>query len=273
MLLVLCPSYVGSQEPPPSTLNSITHENDKTEQTKKHPGKQEDFTNPGPVITNSPGTNSTEKTDTKQDERQDSSSNEWWIMSATVWLAVVTTFLAVFTGYLWDATRKLASSAEETAKRQLRAFIFGKGFNQGINTWNGSIKEYIFWVTWENVGITPGTDVCNWFNIQTCPVSEIDKINFHPSSERRQTVMGPRATAQTSFVAVPLEKMMRCWKKEIAILIWSRIEYRDIFDSTIIHHHEQCASIDFIHDPSDIPPEGHPPYINFVIYGNQNSTG
>ena len=205
-------------------------------------------------------------------ESREQRARERWITYSTIWLAIVTTFLALFTGYLWDATRKLVRSSEETAKRQLRAFIFGKGFNHGSNIWDGTIREYIFWVTWENVGLTPGIDVCSWMEVKTLPTNKDQQIIFAPSRERRPTVMGPRATAQTAFIAVPLETMMQRWRNEKRIFLWSRVEYRDIFDPNIIHHHEQCVSVELIHEPSTIPPEGHPPYLTFVIYGAQNST-
>ncbi len=205
-------------------------------------------------------------------ERRQKHTSERWITYSTVWLAIVTTFLALFTAYLWDATRKLVRSSEETAKRQLRAFIFGKGFNHGPHIWDGTIREYVFWVTWENVGLTPGTDVCSWIEVKTRPTNEDQQTVFAPSKERRPTVMGPRATAQTAFITVPLEAMMQRWRNETKIFLWSRIEYRDIFEPNTLHHHEQCVSVELIHDPSAIPPEGHPPYVTFVVYGVQNST-
>ena len=42
---------------------------------------------------------------------------------ATIWLALVTTALALFTYKLWSDTRRLVIGAENTAKRQLRAYM------------------------------------------------------------------------------------------------------------------------------------------------------
>lgn len=274
VLLITWPLSVASQEPSPSQRGSNRQEQNQASEIKKKPHYDQNGTNGTPpvvkVIQSSRENGRPEKQSTQEQEK---SFNDKLIAWGTVALAVITAFLALFTFRLWKSTGRLVISAEETAKRQLRAFIFGKGFNHGPNIWDGKIKEYVFSVTWENVGLTPGVDVCNWFNIQTGPADGKERIIFSTSGERRPAVMGPRATAQTSYLTVPLDTMMKCWRKEIAILIWSRVEYRDIFDSTILHHHEQCASIDFIHDPSTIPPEGHPPYIQFTIHGPQNSTG
>lgn len=49
----------------------------------------------------------------------------FWV---TVALTGVTTVLAVFTGYLWNATRHLVNTSERTTKKQLeRAYIYGGG--------------------------------------------------------------------------------------------------------------------------------------------------
>jgi hypothetical protein len=274
ILLITWPLSVASQEPSPSQRESNRQEQTQASEIKKKPHYDQSRTNDTPPVVKVIQSSRENRRPEKQSaQKQEESFNDKLIAWGTVALAVITAFLALFTFRLWKSTGRLVISAEETAKRQLRAFIFGKGFNHGPNIWDGKIKEYVFSVTWENVGLTPGVDVCNWFQFKTLPVNDEQDIIFAPSIERRSTVMGPRATAQTSYLTIPLETMMKCWRKEITIFIWSRVEYRDIFDQTTIHHHEQCASIDFIHDPSAIPPEGHPPYIQFTIYGPQNSTG
>jgi len=275
VFVLMWSALVHSQNPAPSPLKDSKHvqeKSGKSNQIADH--DQRDTKQTAPITVKTiPAPTSKEETNHKAYDRREKATQEWWLTYSTIWLAIVTTALAVFTAYLWAATRNLVRSSEETAKRQLRAFIFGKGFNQGTNSWDGTIREYVFWVTWENVGLTPGIDVCNWIEIKTSGINEEQQIIFAPSNERRPTVMGPRATAQTGFFTVPLETMMQKWRNETRILVWSRVEYRDIFDSDIIHHHEQCASVELIHDPSTIPPEGHPPYVTFTVYGHQNSTG
>ena len=260
------PPSAGSMSGPEHVISKPV-QSDQTTAQKQHGTEQNPL-----VISVLPSIKSKAETEFETRERNQKSANERWITWATVWLAIVTTLLAIFTAYLWDATRKLAKSAEETAKRQLRAFIFGKGFNFAPHIWDEAIKEYVFWVAWENVGLTPGIDVCNWIEVKTIPKNQEQKVVFTPSHERRPMVMGPRATAQTGYITVPLETMMQRRRNEIQIYVWSRVEYRDIFDNSIVHHHEQCASVELIHDPSAIPPEGHPPYVTFSIYGAQNST-
>ena len=225
-------SFAQSQAPapgPPKDSNRIEEKSDKRNQIAD-PNQRGTVQTPL-IVKTLPTQKDKEETEHEAYERHEKPRNERWLTYSTIWLAVVTTFLALFTAYLWDATRKLVRSAEETAKRQLRAFIFGKGFNHGPHLWDGAIREYVFWVTWENVGLTPGIDVCNWIEVKTVPANEEQQIVFAPSNERRPTVMGPRATAQTGFITVPLETMMQRWRNETKIFVWSRVEYRDIFDS------------------------------------------
>jgi hypothetical protein len=74
-------------------------------------------------------------------------------------------------------------------------------------------------------------------------------------------------------MTIPIDDLIGKWNWETEIFVWSRIEYTDIFDPGLIHYHEQCARVDVIHDPSEVPPQGHPSYLNFLVYGPQNSIG
>ena len=276
VLVITWSALLHSQNPVPGPLSSTKHIEPKSSQSNQTASQYQCGTEQKPLIVKVlPSVKSEAEANYEAHERHEKSKNEGRLTWATIWLAIVTTVLAIFTGYLWSATRKMIRSTEETAKQQLRAFIFGKGFNQGPNIWNGTIREYVFWVTWENVGLTPGIDACNWIDVKTFPPNEELQFIFTPPREGKptSTVMGPRTLSKTASIIIPLETMMQKWRNETKILIWSRVEYRDIFDSEIIHHHEQCASIELIHDPSTIPPPGHPPYATFIVCGNQNSTG
>lgn len=273
-LPIIWSTTTQSQQLPARLHAGTKHIEAKSPQGNQPPSQKQYGTEQNPlIVTVLPSPKSKAQADYEAYERYEKSKNETRLTWATIWLAIVTTALAIFTGYLWNATRKMVRSTEENAKRQLRAFIFGKGFNHGPNIWDGVVKEYVFWVTWENVGLTPGIDVCNWLQFKAVPQNKEQEIIFTPTTERALAVMGPRATAQTAFITIPLKTMMEKWRNETKIFLWSRVEYRDIFESDIIHHHEQCASIELIHDPSTIPPEGHPPYVTFTVYGHQNSTG
>ena len=269
-LLVASMSLAQSQGPIPGPLAKKP----KPSQSNQTTSQNQYGTEQKPLIVKVlPSVKREAEADEEAYERHQKSINETRMAWATIWLAIVTTVLAIFTGYLWNATRKMVLSVQETAKQQLRAYIFGKGFNQGPNIFNDTIREYVFWVTWENLGLTPGIDVCSWINFKTFPIDEKHEILFAASREIEPAplVMGPKATSQTAFISVPLETMMQAWKNKTKILLWSRVEYRDKFDSKIIRHHEQCVMIHLIRDPSIILPKEHPPCVTFIVYGSQNS--
>ena len=85
------------------------------------------------------------------------------------------------------------------------------------------------------------------------------------------TVLGPRASGRSAFLTVSIGDLVDCWEHRAEIYVRSHLQYRDIFDSTALHHHEQCAKISIIHEPTAVPPEGHPPYLQFMLFGEQNS--
>lgn len=60
----------------------------------------------------------------KQEEyRKEKAEEDRSLAKATIWLAIVTTLLAIFTAFLWLSTRKLVMGAEETARKELRAYV------------------------------------------------------------------------------------------------------------------------------------------------------
>jgi hypothetical protein len=201
------------------------------------------------------------------------SSADERIADYTLAVAWLTGVLAISTVGLWVVTVFAFRHSRKTAERQLRAFVFGKGFDRGLNLTDGKIEQYLFFVTFENVGLTPATDVRSKLTVQNFPMSEDKEPIFDSTITGPATVVGPRGTSQSTFVGVSIQTMMENWRHETEIFVWSRIEYRDIFQPEILHHHEQCARVELIHEPDAIPPEGHPSYVLLTVYGPQNSTG
>lgn len=188
-------------------------------------------------------------------------------------IAAFTVILAFATIFLWDATQNLVRGAEKIAQIQLRPFVFGKGFRYGVNTTQDGrhIVEYVFWVEFENVGLTPAINVQIWADLEIYPMNEDWEPTFAPTSVVGSTVMAPRLGASSKILIIPLPVMMENWRREKEIFMWSRVEYRDEFNKHIIRHHEQCARVELIREPDVLMPPGHPSIILFQTYGPQNT--
>src|ERR1700689_1023610 len=119
--------------------------------------------------------------------------------AATVALAVLTLVLATGTFFLWLATRRLVRGAEKTSVQQLRAFVFGKRFSIGPNIFPDGIREYIVFVPWENVGLSPALEVTAWINFQTHPMNEDRNVVFddHLKIRGGSIVLGPKGDGQS----------------------------------------------------------------------------
>ena len=192
---------------------------------------------------------------------------------ATIVIAAFTIALAISTKRLWkEAIRsgiiaeKAANAAERSAvvadkslSTAQRAFVFCIEFDQRINVINGSIKEYWIWMNLENVGFTPATHVQTWCTWKQTDFSETIIPTFTISPTIEFAAMGPKGKGQTSNCIIPIETLIKIWKSEIKVFIWARVEYRDIFNPSVLHHHEICVQIALIHEPSTPPPEGHIP--------------
>jgi hypothetical protein len=204
---------------------------------------------------------------------------EFWPLILGYRLKITDTLIALFTALLfgatwglWVATKNLVAGAQRTARTQLRAFVFGK-FESAPNVGDaGTITQYIFYVPFENVGLTPATHVRSWLKVHGRPKGENVDPTFVVDEVSPPTVMGPRTVLQSSLIAIPLPAMMACWRQETEIFVWSRIEYRDIFDPDILHHHEQCGNVVLLRQPDIVPAPNSPPHVAIAFTGPQNTT-
>jgi hypothetical protein len=190
-----------------------------------------------------------------------------------MWLTGV---LAVSTVGLWIWTHLGLRQSRKTTEQQLRAFVFAKGFTGGPNLIPNTNQafEYIFVANVQNVGLTPATDARSWIETITLQGTGNEAPVFAPEGRGPSTVFGPQSGgARSGYKTIPIDQMQALWRKETEIFIWSRIEYRDVFNPGILHHHEQCARIFLIHDPATAPPPNHMPYVQFSVVGPQNTTG
>lgn len=70
-----------------------------------------------------PAPGAAEKAAQEEEHRKEKAHEDSLLAGSTVWLALVTTALAVFTAFLWNATVKLVREAKKTGTMQLRAYV------------------------------------------------------------------------------------------------------------------------------------------------------
>ncbi|MBK6850692.1 MAG: hypothetical protein IPG93_03515 [Burkholderiales bacterium] len=231
-------------------------------------------------------------------------SSEWWLVYLTAALAIFTLGLMIYTARMWRATVRLSEDAKANADQQKkhteralataeqsanaaqrsadisaqalsnsqRAFVFWKGFSCGPHMWDDKLKEYVVFAEVENVGPTPALDVCMTIRSQVVRGASPQPPVFSPDPGflSASAVLGPRGTGRSAYLTVSIADLVDCWERRAEVHVWAYLQYRDIFNPDKIHHHEQCAKIQLIHEPSTPPPEGHPPYVQFYVQGAQN---
>lgn len=175
--------------------------------------------------------------------------------------------------------KRSAEASERTSRNQLRAFVFSKAIQQAANHFTNAdgalyVKEWVFWAEIENVGATPATDVRVWAQYQVLSTDRDLQPYFVWRAAGPAMVMGPHMGGRSGYVPIPIDQMTASWLHEIEIYLGFRIEYRDILDPSILHHHEQCMLIELVRPPADVedPNSKNAPRVNCRPYGTQNST-
>ena len=143
-------------------------------------------------------------------------------------LVAFTIILAFSTIFLWVATRDLVSSAEKTARRQLRAYIsVVNGDIELVNGGNGIRAQ----VKIKNFGQTPAYGASAWAVVR---VLEADATGFSMKKGEKpavHSVMGPSAeTVVARLAAVSTDDLAAIYDGTKRIFVWGRVEYIDAFD-------------------------------------------
>ena len=113
----------GQSHPTPMNSASQPRSNPTNSQTKPDSGLDAPQVRPVEAeLINAPGTRV--EAASKKEGSQNFVSHEWWLVYLTAALAITTLALAAFTALLWKSTGNLVKGAEDTAKRQLRAYVW-----------------------------------------------------------------------------------------------------------------------------------------------------
>jgi|SRR5579859_2450055 len=173
------------------------------------------------------------------------------VATSTIGILIVTTGLAYFTYWLWDATRKLVEGAETTAETQLRAYVFIKK-HEPVLIRNGDERFMRFSPIWENTGSTPtkkasGHAAYKYFKDGDIP----DDFDFPETGvgETSLTVIGPHQCVEIVEVNVPFGYLSDIFQKQGNVYIWGSVEYNDVFEATPRHRTEFCYRLRVLANP------------------------
>lgn len=164
------------------------------------------------------------------DQKTENHDAEWWTAWATVTLAGITAFLAIFTALLWNSTSKLVNDAKKTSIKELRAYV-------GIVYPEVTIKDeqLVAVVHYENSGETPARDTQVFIKSGIRDGFPPWEDPTDPRDAWRGGLLMPSVTWQrySRLEGVTYSEQFR---KEIfgdsakKIWVWGTITYTDIFD-------------------------------------------
>jgi hypothetical protein len=156
--------------------------------------------------------------------------------TATIVLAFLTLVLAGATLFLYLATRSLVRGAEDTAERQLRAYVsVDKARVIGVN---GSQQPKAH-VVIKNYGQTPAYELLHWTGMEVETWPHPDNFDFVLGTLAKHT-LGPGAFIhgyQDRFLkgpprALTTEQHAGLRDKSMALYVFGEIRYKDAFRKT-----------------------------------------
>jgi hypothetical protein len=227
----------AKESPPEST---------STQQTQSAPGQNQDKPSaPIPaLIVNASGSTSPRADNTTENSREESQDRlAFWVAVSTIAVGIFTAGLLAVAFLQWRWTRKTVESMEDTAERQLRAYITlcidnrnGPAGAKGaaalkIDAYTQRVCGAICRI--RNAGQTPAYDVVARGVLKILPYPQSKEWKRYTIDRTLMTsrfVLGPQ---QESDIGCEAEDaiFMRIPDKS-AFYIYGRIEYRDAFNQS-----------------------------------------
>jgi hypothetical protein len=182
---------------------------------------------PGATVAGSPGN--------RQPGHKDES--EYWkvfghkLKITDTLVAAFTFFVFIATVALWLATRSLVRGAENTAERQLRAFVAIHG-GEVTHAIVDDAPGFRVHIEMKNSGVTPAYDFTTW--IKRPEILEPDALPFGPptpTSERTGgSIVAPGSGVHQNWYSPLLPEQAAEIRSGVkAIFIWGGANYRDAF--------------------------------------------
>jgi hypothetical protein len=176
-------------------------------------------------------------------EHGEEEGTEFWPPVFGYRLKVTDTLVAVFTALLffatlalWLSTRALVRGAEDTAERQLRAYVFLDSIDlprlniHGTHTMQRRIK-----IAWKNFG---GTRTRRFIarvshDVLDLSTQPLETFDFHdePNAQTFSGLIGPSQSVNPPLI--PVCDVHLVGDDDTALLIWGWAEYQDVFNDTI----------------------------------------
>lgn len=227
------------------TINGLALAEDSTKKKPEETTKPNQQTTPhergtkdSPIVIQvDPSTSLKIETDHEQQAEHDKSTNEWMTARGTAALAVftfgldvVTLGLAIFTYKLWKATSLLVIGADDTTRRQLRAYMCISSCT--IQAFPNE-KRLLVSAAVKNCGPTPAYKVRIGYNLEVLHPSDTPDLLKSPKTKNVYGMAGPNMpidwdkqldTAQDTIQEIRMGTKM--------IYLWGTVTYEDAFKKT-----------------------------------------
>ena len=202
-------------------------------------------TNASPLVVRVVPTLDDEKVAERKIEQENEKATLDKLMAwATVSLAAITFFLALFTAKLWKSTGQLVAGAEDTAKKQLRAYLSAQP-NYVFSFGDSKLAEIRFAVV--NHGKTPASMVkaTGLVDILPFPLPANYPFQISPIAAKSCSVVHPNGGFQTHLISTRLFTTTEIAKAvegtEFRIYAFGKVIYTDVFGD--IRETSFCSSV------------------------------
>jgi hypothetical protein len=244
LLAIVLSFYVGfaySQPPIPTPNKGVQQPPAQTKDSEQHAAQQHGNRESPVIVETTTGSKTKEASQKEERERKEKSPDDWWIAGSTIALAIFTAALAVFTACLWGSTSKLVERTQDTAKKQLRAYVTVDSIE--IEDWRETNNPTANLIV-KNTGVTIAKDVVIHGYMRILPFPMPGKLPFQSAEElwsvpKSRWILGPNGGTRDKQQSIERpeggltsDEISALKNNTKAIYVYGIISYVDIYDIT-----------------------------------------
>lgn len=145
-------------------------------------------------------------------------------------LVVVTAKLVSYTKRLWTSTDSLVQGADETAKRQLRAYVACTDYGYNPVGDEKNVTGHRIRAIFTNDGITPARHVISHVGkiVSSTPIKDDHTFDYIDMPHPAITIIAPRSRSEEA-VTFTSQQIIDSITEKSFLYVWGWVDYSDIF--------------------------------------------
>jgi len=181
-----------------------------------------------------------------------------WSFSVTVLGAIGLGITLWFNLKAWEAAKKANEISEDTARRQLRAYVSQEGWDwRFYSADNANIDRWDVNIDWVNGGVTPTRNLrlLLWKYSEINDIPEEYLFDYKPENPGTSLHIPPNGKRTSVRIDFSPSELLEAQRGARFLYLWGWAKYHDVIAQIPEHITKFCYRVYIVGDPTKVPAE------------------